>query len=88
MSSKRRHAEALARMFRVLGDRTRIALLMTLQEGEHNVTQMCKKLRIPQPTVSRHLGILRAAGLVKTRRDGKEIHYSLDGMRLTVAPEE
>ncbi|HET6428774.1 MAG TPA: ArsR family transcriptional regulator [Phycisphaerae bacterium] len=42
---------------------------------------MCRKLRLPQPTVSHHLGLLRAHGLVKNRRAGKQVFYSVDPTR-------
>ena len=70
--------QALAEMFRILGDQTRLRLLLELQEGESNVTTLCNRLEMPQPTISRHLGILRMAGLVRPRRSGKEIFYSLN----------
>lgn len=79
---KRRQSEALAQMFRVLGDPSRLRILRMLQDGEMNVTQICKKLKAHQPTVSRHLGIMRMAGLVSTRRSGKMIYYSLKDLRL------
>ena len=82
MAKSRRQIEELAQMFRVLGDQTRLRILLMLQNDEFNVTQMCKKLRMHQPTVSRHLGILRMGGLVGTRRNGKEIFYSLKDLRL------
>ncbi len=63
--------------FHVLGDRTRCRILNTLNDGELNVTQLQNRLKIPQPTVSHHLGIMRMSGLVTTRREGKLIFYSL-----------
>ena len=72
------HITELAQMFRILSDETRLRVLVSLQEsGEMNVGQLCDTLGVPQPTVSRHLAILRMAGLVENRRQGKEIHYSL-----------
>lgn len=73
---RERNVQSLAQMFRILGDQTRLNILMSLQEGELNVTELCKKLKAPQPTVSHHLGILRMAGMVNNRRGGKEIYYS------------
>jgi ArsR family transcriptional regulator len=77
MAQQNHQARSLALMFRVLGDQTRLRTLLALQRGELNVSELCAALRMPQPTVSRHLGILRMAGLVNNRRDGKEIFYSL-----------
>lgn len=70
-------SQSLAQMFRVLGDPTRLRALMVLRAGQRNVSELCAELNMPQPTVSRHLGILRMAGLVTNRRSGKEIFYSL-----------
>ncbi len=77
MADENHHVENLAQMFRILGDPTRLRILLTLKEGEVNVTGLCEALQLPQPTVSRHLGILRMGGLVSNRRSGKEIFYSL-----------
>lgn len=79
MAKQNPPVESLATIFRVLGDQTRLRALMALQHGELNVSALCDALRAPQPTVSRHLGILRMAGLVNNRRKGKEIFYSLGG---------
>lgn len=81
MGRNDQNGPALARLFRVLGDQTRLAILKLLMEGEMNVTTICKKLKTAQPSVSHHLGILRSGELVKTRRAGKEIHYSLRDLK-------
>ena len=66
----------LARVFHLLGDKTRLSIMLLLTEGEMNVTSICKKLRLPQTTVSNHLSLLRIGGLVLNRRDGKQVFYS------------
>jgi len=66
----------LARVFHSLGDKTRLAIMTLLADGEMNVTTLCKKLKLPQSSTSHHLALLRYGGLVKTRRQGKEIFYS------------
>jgi DNA-binding transcriptional ArsR family regulator len=71
--------EQLASLFRLLSDRTRLNLLMLLADGERNVTNLCETLRLPQPTVSHHLGLLRMSNVIANRRDGKQVFYSLDG---------
>ena len=76
--------EHLASLFRLLADRTRLNLLMLLADGERNVTNLCETLRLPQPTVSHHLGLLRMSSVIANRRDGKQVFYSLDG-RVNVA---
>ncbi len=77
MISRERRIQTLAQVFRILGDPSRLRIVMTLGEGERNVTQLSRKLRMSQPTVSRHLSILKMSSLAEARRCGKEIHYSL-----------
>jgi len=72
-----RHSSALADLFKVLGDETRLRLLALLARGEVCVCELHASLRLPQPTVSRHLASLRRAGLVAARRDGVWMHYRL-----------
>lgn len=78
MAKASKEMQTLAGVFRAMGEPNRLRLLQTLSGGEHNVTELCRKLRLPQPTVSRHLGILRHTGLVNNRRSGKEVYYSLN----------
>ena len=68
---------ALAGMYGALADATRLRILGVLSEGEVCVGHIHEALRVPQPTVSRHLAHLRRAGLVRTRRDGLLVHYRL-----------
>lgn len=77
MTSQTKHIEPLARMFHILGDRTRLRIVMLLADGEMNVSAICKKLKARQPSVSHHLGLLRMGELVNARRDGKQVFYSL-----------
>ncbi len=64
--------------FAALADATRRRILTLLQEGgERCVCVLYETLDLPQPKVSRHLGVLRAAGIVATRREGLWIHYRL-----------
>ena len=71
--------EQLANLFRLLADRTRLNLLLLLADGERNVSSLCEILRLPQPTVSHHLSLLRLCNAIINRRDGKQVFYSLDG---------
>ena len=66
------HLESL---FQALGDRTRLRLLNLMADGEVCVCFFVEVLNEPQPKISRHLGVLRAAGLVAARREGKWMHY-------------
>ena len=71
--------EPLVGLFRLLSDKTRLNILMLLARGERNVSSLCDELRLPQPTVSHHLGLLRMSNLITNRRDGKQVFYELDG---------
>jgi ArsR family transcriptional regulator, zinc-responsive transcriptional repressor len=71
--------EQLTNLFRLLSDRTRLNILMSLAKGERNVTSLCEELRLPQPTVSHHLGLLRANNMIANRRQGKQVFYTLHG---------
>jgi ArsR family transcriptional regulator, zinc-responsive transcriptional repressor len=74
-----RDLEQLTAIFRLLSDKTRLNILMLLSQGERNVTALCDQLRLPQPTVSHHLGLLRMSNLITNRRNGKQVFYELDG---------
>ena len=65
--------------FKALADDTRAQIILLLGKGEKNVGELVNRLNAPQSTVSRHLSVLRAAGLVATRREGTSIYYQLTG---------
>ena len=67
----------LAELFKMFGDSTRIRILYDLFPGEKNVTEICEDLEMNQSAVSHQLKILRTAKLVKARRSGKAMIYSL-----------
>lgn len=70
--------EGRIELLRCLADSTRLRLLALLGGGgEVCVCYLHDALRLPQPTVSRHLAVLRKRGLVSTRRDGLWVHYRL-----------
>lgn len=73
--------EDAVRFFQALGDGTRLELLMRLRDGERTVGELVDALRCPQPKVSRHLKVLRDAGLVTDRRDGRHVTYALTTRR-------
>ncbi|GJM44669.1 MAG: hypothetical protein DHS20C21_15110 [Gemmatimonadota bacterium] len=79
------HADAV-RFFQALGDETRLALLQELRREERTVGDLVDALRCPQPKVSRHLKVLKEAGLVTDRRDGRNVAYSLTTPRTWPAP--
>jgi ArsR family transcriptional regulator len=75
-----------ARFFQALGDPTRLALLEELRGGEKNVGELVDALGCPQPKVSRHLRVLKDAGLVRDRREGRHVGYALSTSRGWPAP--
>ena len=67
----------LADLFKMFGDSTRIRILADLFRGEKNVTEICEDLEMNQSAVSHQLKILRVSKLIKSRREGKAMIYSL-----------
>ncbi|CAN5131143.1 metalloregulator ArsR/SmtB family transcription factor [soil metagenome] len=64
-------------LFRALADPTRRAIFERLcQDGEQTVVAITARAGVSQPAVSKHLGVLRAAGLVQDRPEGRVTHYS------------
>jgi ArsR family transcriptional regulator, arsenate/arsenite/antimonite-responsive transcriptional repressor len=68
---------SLTKLFRALGDETRLRIVALLAHGELCVCHIEKALELSQPNISRQLGILRASGVVDARRDGSWMYYSL-----------
>jgi len=77
ISAMREAADAACALLKTLGNRERLLLLCQLIDGEKSVSELEELLDIHQPTLSQQLGVLRAEGVVDTRRDGKRIYYSL-----------
>ncbi len=65
------------RVFKALGDETRLRILHLLRQGELCVCDIMSVLGIPQSRASRHLAELRATGLVTDRREGRWMYYTL-----------
>ena len=75
----------LAELFKVFGDSTRIRILFVLFEAEVCVCDLAQALNMTQSAISHHLRILKQNKLVKSRREGKSIFYSLaDGHVRTI----
>ncbi|HHH76413.1 MAG TPA: ArsR family transcriptional regulator [Phycisphaerae bacterium] len=77
MAKSKKNIVDLAQSLHILGEATRLQLMLLLQDKPRNVTELCKATKTPQPSVSRHLGIMRMGGLVACKREGKSIRYSL-----------
>ena len=73
------------RVCTALGDPKRVMLLYILAGKPRNVTELAAELAIPQPTVSRHLSVLRERSLVKTHREGTSVIYALGDPRVIEA---
>jgi ArsR family transcriptional regulator, zinc-responsive transcriptional repressor len=71
-------ANLIAEVFRMLADPTRIRVLFALTGGESSVNELAGRVGKPAPSVSQHLAKLRMARLVRTRRAGTTIYYSLE----------
>ncbi len=66
------------KVFKALGDKTRLKIMrMLLSAGEVCVCKIMSSLKLNQAAVSKALGVLKRAGLVKKRRDGRWMHYSI-----------
>jgi len=64
---------------KALSDETRVRALLALAQGELCLCQVVELLKLSPSTVSKHMSVLRHAGLVTSRRDGRWIHYRLSG---------
>jgi DNA-binding transcriptional ArsR family regulator len=71
-------------LFRTLGDPTRRAIFERLsREGEQTVGALTEQSGVSQPAVSKHLAVLKRAGLVRDRHHGRQTHYSAEPQGLT-----
>ncbi len=70
--------DAAVATLKFLSDRNRLRILTALTRAEACVCDLNEALGLPQPLVSYHLGKLRGAGLVRSRRDAQWVYYSLD----------
>jgi DNA-binding transcriptional ArsR family regulator len=71
-------ANLVVEVFRMLADPTRIQVLWALTGAEYSVNELAERIGKPAPSVSQHLAKLRMARLVRTRRSGTTIFYSLE----------
>ena len=71
-------ASYLAEFFRTLGDASRIRMISALAEGEMNVGSLAEIVGISESAVSHHLRGLRQMRLVRARKSGRQVFYSLD----------
>lgn len=69
--------DRLVARFTALADVNRLRLLMTLKSGPRRVADLVEATGLAQPSVSKHLAVLRQAGLVEVERSGNEAHYAV-----------
>ncbi len=80
---KDRELNQLSELFKILGDQTRINILQTLDQNEMCVCDLANVLNMTKSSISHQLAILRKAHIVKSRRAGKEIYYTMDDEHIT-----
>ena len=68
----------LADLFKVFGDSTRLRVMVTIADAEMAVSDIAESLNMEQSTISHQLRVLRQNKLVRVRREGKQMYYSLD----------
>ncbi len=77
VQAMQRAAAHASRLLKALANPDRLLLLCQLTQGEHCVGEMEALVGVLQPTLSQQLAVLRQEGLVTTRREGKQIFYSI-----------
>ena len=73
----------LAELFKIFGDSTRIRILYALLSGEKSVTVLSEELNMTVSAISHQLRILKGSKLIRARREGKNMYYSLDDDHVT-----
>lgn len=68
----------VAELFKIFGDSTRIRILHCLNGEEKSVTKICEELNMNQSAISHQLKLLKSSKLIKNRKNGKTVYYSLD----------
>ena len=83
IAAMRKSAAQTTAFLRAVANEDRLMLLCQLTEGERCVSDLESLTGIAQPTLSQQLSVLRAEGLVSTRREGKFVYYALRDSRVT-----
>lgn len=64
--------------FKAVSDPTRVKIMALLSDREMNVSEICEHFHMTQPSISHHLNILKSVKIVNSRKEGKEVFYSLN----------
>jgi DNA-binding transcriptional ArsR family regulator len=76
------HADEAERYLKNIANKTRLMVLCSLLDKELSVSDLLTRIAVTQPVLSQHLALLRDANMVKTRRSGQTIYYSLADERI------
>ena len=82
---KKKLFELHAEMCKVFSNPTRLEILNLLNDKELSVSEMIQKTNLSQANISQHLSIMKAKGIVVSRRDGKNIYYKLANLKIIKA---
>jgi ArsR family transcriptional regulator len=86
MAAREAQLKEEARLFRDLGHPVRLRILcLLLREGKQCVCRMLEEVGVPQPTLSRHLAVLRGHGYIEDQRDGAMVFYRVTDPRIQKA---
>ena len=85
MDNQKKLYEMHAEMCRVFTSPKRLEILNLLRDSEKSVSELTKLSNLPQANLSQHLTILRQKGVVKTRREGTTVYYSLSNSKIIKA---
>jgi ArsR family transcriptional regulator len=77
MTDNNKYYIELGEKLKALGNPTRLQMLVNLYKNECNVSQIQKKLKLPQSTVSQHLTILKNNRIIEGRREGTKVCYKI-----------
>lgn len=77
--------ELQSEICKVLSSPKRIEIINALKDGEKSVTELVNILQIPKANVSQHLSVMRLKGILKSRRDGVNIYYSIGNPKVVQA---
>jgi ArsR family transcriptional regulator len=77
--------ELQAELCKILASPKRIEIIAALKDGEKTVTELVEILETPKANVSQHLSVMRLKGILKSRRDGVNIYYSISNPKVVKA---
>lgn len=83
MSIQIQRLELKAKLYRGFGDSTRLSILESLSKGEKSASQITMEVNQSQSNVSNHLSCLLDCGLVRNRKQGKNVFYSLSNKKIS-----